>query len=1148
VSVDPANNSNSVPVNAHYSIQFSKQMNPATLTPASFYVTEQGATQNVAGMIQVNADGLTESFIPNVPFPVASTFTVTVTTAVQDVNGNNFASGATFSFTTTDQSEAAAPQWISNSPASEAVGLALNAIIDIGFSESIDMASVLPNLQISAAGQAIPVQIALSNGEQRVTITPAAQLEPSTTYTVTVGSGISDLAGQPISNPGTFTFTTGTAADLSKPGVVSVDPLNGSVGVALNGSLHVDFSKAVDPVSLGFGDVSLYPASSTGTALGGSVAGALSVSGAGTALTFAPGSALEAETEYCATLSGVFDLEGNALSAPSPLTCFTTGVASDKTAPTVLLVSPPNGSTVVPLNAVVQAQLSAPVSVRSVGQSAIAVTAGGSAVSGTVTASGSTVVFTPSSALAASTAYTVKVSGFTDESGNTVTAFTSGFTTGTAAVTGNNLQATGFSPAGGSTGVSVTSPVSVVFSAPIDPLTVNAGSLAVEANGVSVAGTYAVSGTTVTFTPLTAYPGGATVTVLENENPNYYYCAYGYTQSCVRDVAGNTGYGTTSSFTTASTADTTPPKVLSVTPGGGAAGIGLNGQVVIVFSKSMNPAPIGSNSGNSPIALLAGGQAQGFTVSISADNRTVTLYNLSLPASSQVTVSIPATLTDLSGNGLAAYSTTFTTGAGFGQGSVVGQSPGNGATGVNPAASPVVLYANVALNAGTIPGAVHAAVNGQIVPGTAKAVGGQTIEFTPSSPWAYGALVEIFVDATAEDGNGNPLNAYRGAFTTVSNPETTAPAVVNYLPGNNASGVPLNTAIGAQYSEPLNASTVNGTTVYLINNYYGGALVPAAVALDATGTVVHLTPGAALAGGTTYCFHVQNVLGTNGLAAAGLGYCFTTGSSPQSGATTVVAASPANKLTGVPLNARIGFEFSAPVDPTTVTSATVKVSGGGTTDLPGAIVFSNNNQQVEVYPEAPLPASTAMTVTLNGVADIAGNAVAAQTTTFTTGTALLTATPTVIATTPADNAANVPVNSAISFQASAPLDATTLNAGTDYRVLDTTTSQYLAGTFSVSADGTAYFLPTGGLSAGHSYSVYLNYYDYQYNYAAVTDLAGNPIEYNGYQYGYSTPLFSFSTAASAQLSSPTGFPDDYGTAQGDFSLADMVMQTVTYMP
>ena len=48
---------------------------------------------------------------------------------------------------------------------------------------------------------------------------------------------------------------------------------------------------------------------------------------------------------------------------------------------------------------------------------------------------------------------------------------------------------------------------------PINPLTVSAGSLAVEANGVAVAGSYAVSGSTVTFTPLTGYPAGSTVTV-----------------------------------------------------------------------------------------------------------------------------------------------------------------------------------------------------------------------------------------------------------------------------------------------------------------------------------------------------------------------------------------------------------------------------------------------------------------------------------------------------------------------------------------------------------------------------------------------------------------------------------------------------------
>ena len=130
-------------------------------------------------------------------------------------------------------------------------------------------------------------------------------------------------------------------------------------------------------------------------------------------------------------VNGVVDLEGQALAQNGQtLSCFTTGVAAQTTGPLVTGVSPPNGAPGVPVNAVVSVTLSEPVSAPSVGPGAITVTAGGTAVAGTLSVPNTTTVqFTPSAALSVNTAYTVTVGGFTDVAGNAVGAFTSGFTT-----------------------------------------------------------------------------------------------------------------------------------------------------------------------------------------------------------------------------------------------------------------------------------------------------------------------------------------------------------------------------------------------------------------------------------------------------------------------------------------------------------------------------------------------------------------------------------------------------------------------------------------------------------------------------------------------------------------------------------------------
>src|SRR5207249_622716 len=106
---------------------------------------------------------------------------------------------------------------------------------------------------------------------------------------------------------------------------------------------------------------------------------------------------------------------------------FTTGTNTQPSAPTVVGVTPPDGATGVPVNAVIQVQLSGPVSGTTVTPGTLTVTpSGGSPVAGTVSVCcGTTVVsFTPASALSASTPYTVALTGVTDLAGHAVAAFT----------------------------------------------------------------------------------------------------------------------------------------------------------------------------------------------------------------------------------------------------------------------------------------------------------------------------------------------------------------------------------------------------------------------------------------------------------------------------------------------------------------------------------------------------------------------------------------------------------------------------------------------------------------------------------------------------------------------------------------------------
>jgi hypothetical protein len=390
----------------------------------------------------------------------------------------------------------------------------------------------------------------------------------------------------------------------------------------------------------------------------------------------------------------------------------------------------------------------------------------------------------------------------------------------------------------------------------------------------------------------------------------------------------------------------------------------------------------------------------------------------------------------------------------------------------------------------TVPGAVHISQNGILVSGTTTVSGGgETVVFTPSVPWQYGALVQVFLDSTAVDTSGNTVNAYQGSFTTLPDPAITAPGVVNFSPLSSATNVPLNVVMEVGYSETLDAATLNATDVYVQRNN-DGSRPAVTISLDST---------AALAANTVYCYYVQTgVKGTNGKAAGTFGQCFTTGTSPQTTAPTVLSVSPPDQLANVPVNANIRVLFSGPIDPLTVNSTTIQVSAGGvpitsaisfsTAAQAGVttqtVSFSNGNQAVLITPENPLPASTVLTLTVSGVKDLAGNVVPTSTTHFTTGTGPDTITPLVVSTNPPASATNVPLNVAVSLQTNVAIDPTTLNSNT-FGVYDTVLAVYVSGSYSLSSNGLiVYFVPSAPLATGRIYNVL-------FNGRGMADLVGN---------------------------------------------------------
>ena len=471
------------------------------------------------------------------------------------------------------------------------------------------------------------------------------------------------------------------------------------------------------------------------------------------------------------------------------------------------------------------------------------------------------------------------------------------------------------------------------------------------------------------------------------------------------------------------------------------------------------------------VALYANGTRRSFSPSVSADNRTLVLSGFTLPTGSLVAVVVTRGVTDLAGNALVDFTSLFATAPAFDtrRATVTSQRPGNGATGVG-LTSPLVLFVNEPLRAATVPGALHVSQNGQLVAGTVTLTSnGQTIEFVPTAPWAYGALMQVFLDATATDVNGTTVTAIRARLRTVADPATTAPAVVALTPFERGGRGAAQRGGGDWVQRAAECGDGDGR-----QRAVAGPVnpVPATLTLDATGTVIRLVPTAALAPNTSYCYYVltQTVLGTNGLPAPSVAQCFTTGTSLQTTAPTVVAVSPADQLANVPVNTNVRVVFSGPIDPLTVTGDDDPAPGGRAAGGRGDQL---QQRQSDGAADAAGGAAgwTPMTLTIAGVQDGAGNLVPPTTTQFTTSSVPATAPPVGSQYQSGDTTAtNVPVNVAVAVQTNAVMDLTTVTAAHVARCAGQHDEPERGGHVcrSVRTATTIYFLPSAPLATGRT--------------------------------------------------------------------------------
>ncbi len=245
------------------------------------------------------------------------------------------------------------------------------------------------------------------------------------------------------------------------------------------------------------------------------------------------------------------------------------------------------------------------------------------------------------------------------------------------------------------------------------------------------------------------------------------------------------------------------------------------------------------------------------------------------------------------------------------------------------------------------------------------------------------------ITTAAQDTTGLALaNNFSWTFRTSATPDTTAPTVVSTLNANGAVNVPVNTKVGATFSEAMTPASLVGANFALKESVSNN---PVAGGLALSASTVLFTPSVSLTPSTAYTATIKGASGgaadlAGNLLAADYVWGWTTAASP-SGDTVppaVLGSNPLNLAIGVCINKTVNVTFSEAMDPLSVTNSSFNLAPTAGAAVPGLVSYDPLTHIASFNPSGNLigtPATSYVATVkggASGVKDVAGNTMVAD--------------------------------------------------------------------------------------------------------------------------------------------------------------------------
>ncbi|MCL4524865.1 MAG: Ig-like domain-containing protein, partial [Acidobacteria bacterium] len=179
--------------------QFQAQVMNAKKTSVQWLVNDILGGNATFGTIDASGFYLAPAAIPSSP-------SVTVK-AISDADTTRF--GSSTAVIQQIVADTTPPTILATIPASAAVDVPIDVVLQINFSEAIDLATVTSaSVKLSTGATDVPLSSGYDPSSNSLLLMPVSALQNGVTYTVSILASIKDLAGNALTNPVTWTFST----------------------------------------------------------------------------------------------------------------------------------------------------------------------------------------------------------------------------------------------------------------------------------------------------------------------------------------------------------------------------------------------------------------------------------------------------------------------------------------------------------------------------------------------------------------------------------------------------------------------------------------------------------------------------------------------------------------------------------------------------------------------------------------------------------------------------------------------------------------------------------------------------------------------------------------------------------------------------